>query len=168
MAVHSKKQHRPQKKMYVGTVEEAVSEWFDALKETYAPMPMWGVMAEIEAEDESQESLRKRQRTAELVNHKWDKTKLAVLGFELGSSVKEKPVKGKADKTDESVWKICSIENESVTLQIEEYVGSEKPEDRRVMMDELVACWDKYVVVEDLVYMYGIVIRVRGVMSRLL
>ena len=169
MAVRGKKIHRPPKKCFVGTIEEALCEWFDALKETYSPMPMWGVIAEIEAEDETQEQVQKKTRTAELVDHKWDVTKLAALGFELGTLVKPKILPGKtAFNTKENIWRIASIEGKSVGLEISEYFGSSKPENVKVMMDEFVACWDKHVVLENLVYMYGIVIRVRGVMSRLL
>ena len=174
MAVHAKKMHRgggTVKKCFVGTIEEALCEWFDALKETYSPMPMWGVIAEIEADDEeaTQESLQKKARTAELMNHKWDVTKLAALGFENGTCVKAKsPPGSKSAHVKENVWRIVSIEGNSVGLEISEYFGSSKPENMKVMMDEFVACWDKHVVRENLVYMYGIVIRVRGVISRLL
>ena len=86
--------------------------------------------------------------------------------------VKEKP-KGKSESASsaakimkENIWKITSMQDESVYIEVDMFFGSTKPEHKKIAMDEFVVCWEKHVVIEDLVY--GIVVRVRRVMFRLL
>ena len=84
-------------------------------------------------EDESDENLQKKRRTAELINHKWDVAKLAALGFEVGVLVKEKP-KGKSDgqhatigkSMKEPIWKIVSFQDDLVCIDVSVFFGTRK------------------------------------------
>ena len=98
------------------SAEEVVLTWFDAIKTTYAPIPMWGVVLEIEQEREPVAHPEPKKVKRELVTHSWDVATLANKGLEVGMNVVEKSDQriNKINMAD--IFKIASKRGDEVTI----------------------------------------------------